>query len=182
MSRKSTHTRAQPQNFADEQASNTYDAQDLLNLRRTIQQSIAPEVDAESDEEEVTVEDAPSSEEEVEEKENMPPQSAWNEHTHGPPPPHFTEQCGSNLPRHRTMTELGYLRCFLPDSLIATIATNTTLYAASKEAAAGWATTSEEVWSFISVYIFMGIVSLPSFPHVVGAGMEAAVRRQRLLS
>ena len=65
----------------------------------------------------MTVEDAPSSEEEDEEKENMPPQSAWNEHTHDPPPPHFTEQCGSNLPHHRTMTELGYLRCFLPDSV-----------------------------------------------------------------
>ena len=59
------------------------------------------------------------------------------------------------------MTELGYLQCFLTPALISTIANNTNLYAASKGAPAGWATSAEEVWLFIAVHIFMGIVDLP---------------------
>jgi hypothetical protein len=56
---------------------------------------------------------------------------------------------------------LGYFQCFLTPSLVDTIATNTNLYAKSKRAPAGWATTSAEVWLFISVHIFMGIIDLP---------------------
>jgi hypothetical protein len=59
------------------------------------------------------------------------------------------------------MSEMGYLQCFLTPSLISTIATNTNLYATSKQAPAGWATTPEEVWLCIAVHIFMGIVELP---------------------
>jgi predicted acetyltransferase len=58
------------------------------------------------------------------------------------------------------MTEMGYLQCFLTPSLISTIAHNTNLYAASKHAPAGWATSAEEVWLFIAVHIYMGIVDL----------------------
>ena len=56
---------------------------------------------------------------------------------------------------------MGYLQCFLPPSLISTIATNTNLFATFKQAPAGWATTPEEVWSFVTVNIFMGIIKLP---------------------
>jgi hypothetical protein len=161
MSRRSTRTRAQPQSLADEQATHAYHAQDRANLRRALQESVESDVDAGSDEEALPADDSSSSESEDEEKENIPPQSAWSEHTHDIHHEPFTGQCASNLPRHREMTELGYLRCFLPDSLIATITTNTNLYATSKQAPAGWATTPEEMWMFISVYIFMGIVNLP---------------------
>ena len=84
------------------------------------------------------------------------------EHTHDIRLPPFTEQPASNLPRHRVLTEMGYLQCFLTPSLIATIATNTNLYAAFKGAPAGWATTPAEVWLFIAIHIFLGIVHLPS--------------------
>ena len=56
---------------------------------------------------------------------------------------------------------MGYFQCFLPHTLISTIATNTNLYATFKEAPAGWATTPEEVWLFIAVHIYMGIIDLP---------------------
>ena len=75
--------------------------------------------------------------------------------------PSFTDHTGSNLPRNRAHSERGYLQCFLPPSLISTIATNTNLYAAFKQAPAGWATTPEEIWRFIAVHIYMGIIGLP---------------------
>jgi hypothetical protein len=159
--RRSTRTTAQPQSFADEQFTHQYHAEELASLRRSLQESAESDVDDGSDEETVHVDVANSSESEDEEKENIPPQSSWSQHTHDVHHMPFTGQCGSNLPRHREETELGYLRCFLPDSLIATITINTNLYATSKQAPAGWATTPGEVWMFISVYIFMGIVNLP---------------------
>jgi hypothetical protein len=65
---------------------------------------------------------------------------------------------------------MGYLQCFLPPSLIATIATNTNLYAAFKQAPAGWSTTPEELWLFIAVHIFLGIIELPDL-HMYWEGM-----------
>ena len=66
-----------------------------------------------------------------------------------------------------------------PRPLVDTIATNTNLYAQFKQAPAGWATTSAEVWRFIAAHIFMGIIDLPylhmyweegvSQPYVVNA-------------
>jgi hypothetical protein len=161
MSRRSTRVPAQPHRLADEQASHQYQAQDLLDLRRVMEQSLAPDMDSESDEEAPPDDESSSSEEEEEEKENVPPQSSWTEHTQDIKLPPCTEQPASNLPRHCVRTELGCLQCFLPPSLIATVATSTNLYAAFKQAPTGWATTPEEVWLFIAVHIFMGIVHLP---------------------
>jgi len=124
--------------------------------------SLAPEVEDESDEETDPIEELEEEEEEEEEKENIPPAPAWVDGTHTIAPPQFTEQCASNLPRHREETELGYLRCFLSDTLIDIITANTNLYAKSKQAPAGWATTSAEVWMFIAVHIFMGVCELPN--------------------
>jgi hypothetical protein len=162
MLRRSTRIRAHPQNLADEQVSHHIQAQDLLDLRRATEQSLGPDMTSESEEEVQSVDDVSSSEDEEEEKENIPPHYAWADHTHDVRLPPFTIQPASNLPRQRLRTEFGYLQCFLPSSLISTIATNTNLYAASKHAPAGWATTPEEVWLFISVHIFMGIIDLPS--------------------
>ena len=67
-----------------------------------------------------------------------------------------------------------YLQCFLPPSLISTIATNTNLYATSKQAPAGWATSAEEMWLFIAVHIFMGIVDLPYLHMYWEAGWRQA--------
>jgi hypothetical protein len=170
MSRRSTRVPAQPLRLAEEQASHRYQAQDLLDLRRAAEQSLVPEVDTESDEEAPPAAASSSSEEEGDEKENVSPNSSWEEHTQDIKLPPFTEQPASNLPRHRVLTEMGYLQCFLTPSLIATIAANTNLYAAFKQAPAGWATTPEEIWLFIAVHIFMGIVPLP-YLHMYWEGL-----------
>lgn len=161
MSRRSSRIPAQPHRLADEQASHRYDAQELADLRRARELSLAYDVDSESDEETPPDDECSSSEDEEEEKENTPPHAPWVEQTHQPVSRPFTDQPASNLPRRHLSTEMDYLQCFLPPSLIATIATNTNLYAVSKHAPAGWATTPEEVWLFIAVHIFMGIIDLP---------------------
>lgn len=164
MSRRSSRTRAQPQSLADEQVTHRYHAQDLADLRRATQLSLQPDCPSDSEEEEVGTGEASSSEEEEDEKENTPPHSQWVKQNHPITLPPFIIDPGSTLPRHRVMSEMGYLQCFLTPSLVSTIATNTNLYATSKQAPAGWATTADEVWLFIAVHIFMGIVDLPSLP------------------
>ena len=162
--RRSARIPAKPLLLADEQAAHRYHTQEIADLRRATEQSLAPDVDADSDEEEPPEVTVSSSEEEEEEKENAPPHSQWADKTHDVTRPRFTDHPGSNLPGHREHTELGYLRCFLPDTLIATITASTNLYATTKGAPAGWSTTPAEVWLFIAVHIFMGIIDLPNLP------------------
>jgi hypothetical protein len=162
ISRRSTRTRARPQSLADEQVTYRYHEQDLARLRTVTRLSLEPDCSSESEEEAEEDNEASASEEEEENKENIPPPSEWADHTSHITLPPFTVPSCSVLPRHRAMTEMGYLQCFLTQEMVSTIATNTNLYAASKQAPAGWATTAEEVWLFIAVHIFMGIVVLPS--------------------
>jgi hypothetical protein len=163
MSRRSIRATAQPQSLADEQATHRYHQQDLLDLRRALQQSLQPDDDSDSDEEALPVDEGSSSEEEEDEKENIPPHSAWTTQTHSIIVHPFTMPYGSNLPRLHLMSEMGYLQCFLTPALLSTTATNTNLYAQSKQASAGWSTSAEELWLFIAVRICMGIVVLPSW-------------------
>lgn len=159
--RRSARIPAQPHSLADEQAGHRYLAQDLHDLRRATLQSLEADVTSESDEETPADEEVSSSEEEEEPQENAAPHAPWVEQTHSITRPPFPIAAASILPRYRQSTELGYLECFLPPTLIATIATNTNLYAASKQAPAGWATTPGEVWLFIAVHLYMGIIDLP---------------------
>ena len=160
--RRSARSRTQPHRLAEEQATHRIHAQKIADLRRATVESLRPDVSDESDEEAPPDVEASSSEEEGEEKENVTPHAPWVEQTHDIHRPPCTEHPSSNLPRHREHTEFGYLRCFLPDTLISTIATNTNLYATSKGAPPGWATTPAEIWRFISVHIYMGIIDLPN--------------------
>jgi Transposase IS4 len=160
--RRSTRVTAQPPSLADEQFTRQYHAREALDRRRAIRRSLQSDQSSDSEEDVGADDEASSSEEEEEEKENIPPHSRWSDHTHHITLPPFIVHSCSVLPRHRPMTEMGYLQCFLTQEVVSLIATNTNLYAASKHAPAGWATTAEEVWLFIAVHIFMGIVDLPS--------------------
>jgi len=145
MSRRSIRTTAPPQSFADEQATHRYHAQDLLHLRRALQQSLESEEDSDSDEEAAAVEDGSSSEEEEEEKENIPPHLAWTTDTHPIVVHEFSMPYGSNLPRRCEISEMGYFQCFLTTSLLSTIAVNTNLHAQSKQVPVGRSTSAEEL-------------------------------------
>ena len=159
--RRSARVPAQPQRLADDQAGIRIHEQELADLRAAALRSIEPDVASESDEETAEVTESSASESEEEEGENTAPHAPWAPQTHAITRPPFTALPASVLPRHRQPTELGYLQCFLPPSLVDTIATNTNLYAAFKQAPPGWATTPAEVWRFIAVHLFMGIIELP---------------------
>jgi hypothetical protein len=130
-------------------------------VRRARQESLSFDHTDTSDEEGLGEAEVSSSEEEEEGKENIPPQSAWSRHTTAVHLPYYNIPVETKLPRHHDTSVLGYVQCFLTRELVSTIATNTNLYAVSKQAPAGWTTSTEEVWRFIAARIFMGIIDLP---------------------
>ena len=65
------------------------------------------------------------------------------------------------LPRNRARTELGYLRCFITDTLADIMVVNTNAYAQSLAASPPFVTDAAEMWRFIAARIRMGIAPLP---------------------
>ena len=161
---RSNRVRSQPARYADQQASYAVHEADAAIMRRAQQLSLQCDDPDESDEDAVEIVGYSSSEDESDEKENISPNSAWTQQTHDIRLPSFNLPSGPNLPRNRIRSELGYLQCFLTEELVSIIATNTNLYARSKHVAAEWSTSAAEIWRFIGVHIFMGIVDLPSVP------------------
>jgi hypothetical protein len=159
--RRSSRVRAQPESYADQQAAYTLHAIEQAEVRRARQESLSFDHTDTSDEEGLGEAEVSSSEEEEEGKENIPPQSAWSRHTTAVHLPYYNIPVETKLPRHHDTSVLGYVQCFLTRELVSTIATNTNLYAVSKQAPAGWTTSTEEVWRFIAARIFMGIIDLP---------------------
>jgi hypothetical protein len=160
--RRSDRVRARPEAYADQQAGYLAHEEERALLNRAQRESQQCDV-AESNEEESSEDEASSSSEEEEEgTENTSPNSEWSTDTHHVKLPPFSELFGSRLPRDRSHTILAYVQHFITEELAATIATNTNLYAASKQATAWVPTTTAEVWRFLAVHIFMGIVDLPS--------------------
>ena len=62
---------------------------------------------------------------------------------------------------HHVSTELGFFQCMLTEQTVADIATNSTANAHNKGWPATWQTSAAEIWLFIAVHIYMGIVRLP---------------------
>ena len=67
------------------------------------------------------------------------------------------------LSRHRHKSELGYLRCFITDTLIDIMVLNTNAYAITRQASPTFVTDAAEMWRFIAARVRMGIVRLPEF-------------------
>jgi hypothetical protein len=65
------------------------------------------------------------------------------------------------LPRNRDRSELGYVSCFLTDTLIDIIVTSTNAYALSLQASPAFTTDAAEMWRYIAARIRMGIARLP---------------------
>jgi hypothetical protein len=161
MSRRSTRARAAPLSLAEEQAGRQLVAQELLDLRRAMLQSLQPDIDDDSDEEPVDDSSSSSSSDDEDEKENVPPPSSWSKVCNPVSAPPLSVASAAQLPLHHVNTELGFFQCLLTEQAVAAIATHTTAYAHSKGAPATWKTSAEEIWLFIAVHIFMGIVDLP---------------------
>ena len=127
------------------------------HARETVQYDSASDSDESEGEEKVDS----SSEEEVDEKENTPPAPQWTTDMHSVTHPPCDAHPTVVLDRNRDQSELGYLRCFLLDSLIDSIAANTVAYSQQRRANPPFTTDAPEVWRFIAAHIRMGIVVLP---------------------
>jgi len=110
--------------------------------------TIEPDVEDDSDEEPVDVDDVPAAEEEDEEKENLPPPASWSKQCNNITCPPLTVPSGPQLPVHHAVTEMDFFQCMLTPQTVQTIAANTTAYAHSKGATQAWTTSAEELWLF----------------------------------
>jgi hypothetical protein len=123
--------------------------------------TIQPDVEDDSDEEPIDVDDAPVEGDVEEQKENLPPPSSWSKACTNIVCPPLTVPSGPQLPVHHAVSELDFFHCMLPQQTLQTIAANTTAYAHHKGATPTWTTSVEDLWLFIAVHIFMGINDLP---------------------
>jgi Transposase IS4 len=162
MSRQSQRQRAAPHRLEDEQATMHYLALESTDMRRAATYSLHSDDDSGSDEEAIDIDSSTSSDDSADEKENIPPPSSWSTITHSPILPQFTYPTGPELPRPPPTTEMGFLQLLLTDATLEIIATNTNHYAHVKGMLSSWHTTKEELWLFIAVHLYMGIVPLPS--------------------
>ena len=120
--------------LADEQAWRQFQRLEALEIERAIRE--AAETVEPSDSSENELADGEVSDEEEEQKarpsrENTPP---WSQELSDVHTPVCTATPLVLLPRHRVRTELGFLQCFIDQSLIDIIVTNTNLYAAARQA------------------------------------------------
>jgi hypothetical protein len=147
--------------YADEQALRHFQQQEALEIARTIRNAEPTVEPSDSDEHELEEGERSASdcdEESPSDDENRPP---WTRQLHDVHPPACTAIPLVLLPRHRVVTELGFLQCFIDPALIDTFVTNTNMYAAARQAVAWVDVTTEELWRYLAVRIRQGIVVLP---------------------
>jgi len=133
-------------------------------VRSALIHSTQPDVDDSSDEEPIDIDEADSSDEHADEKENTPPSSSWSRTCSSVVCPPLSVPSGPQLPVHHLASEMDFFQQMLTLQTIETIASNTTAYAHSKGMSDTWKTSAEEMWLFIAVHIYMGIVPLPRAP------------------
>jgi hypothetical protein len=144
-----------------EQAGRLRVTEQVHQLRLHTIVTIAPDVEDDSDEEPIDVDDVPAAEEEKDGEENAPLPSSWSKTCNSIVCPPLTVPSGPQLPVHHAVSEMDFFHCLLTQQTLQTIAANTTAYAHHKGAAQTWTTSVEELWLFVAVHIFMGIVHLP---------------------
>ena len=158
--RRSERERVPPQSIAQEMQYRQLQAENLALMRRLAREPLQYDSASDSDECETEPEDDPSADEEEEGKENVAPASDWLSETHNITLPPCTAHAAVVLPRHREHTELGYFRCFVPDTLIDMMVSNTNAYAQQRGATPPFVTDGPEMWRFIAARIRIGIARL----------------------
>ena len=145
----------------NEQVGRLQATEQLGQLRLHTLATIGPDVEDDSDEEPIDIDDVPAAEEEKKEEENLPLPSSWSKECAGIVCPTLTVPSSAQLPVHHAISEMDFFHCLLTQQTLQTIAANTTAYAHHKGAAQTWTTSAEELWLFIAAHIAMGIVHLP---------------------
>lgn len=159
--RRGERTRTQAPSLAAEMGYRRLQEADQALMRRLGREHLQYDTASDSDTSEGEPEGDPSSDEEVEAKENTPPTTRWSLGTNSINSNVCTAHATLALPRDREHSELGYLRCFMLDTLIEIMVSSTNAYAQSLRASPPFVTDAAEMRRFMAVRIRMGIVRLP---------------------
>jgi hypothetical protein len=144
----------------DEQANIYYHAQELLDLRRALAASTIVESDEILIEDTTLISDISEEEQEEEKKENTLP---WSKNIRDIIIPQFTTPTGKQHEARYATTASQLLQLFLPYTLVNQFVACTTSHARAFGEQNNWCTTPEELYAFIAIHIFMGIVKLPNW-------------------
>ena len=168
--RRSVRERAPFRSEYERQAWDQHHERTAAEVQRAIRQATPTAEASDSDEKELPYGEASESEEEEKGQSNKENTPQWSQQLHDMHPPICTVDPTPALPRHGIVTQLDYLRCFIDQTLIDTIVTNTNLYAISRQAVAWVPVTTEELWRYLAIRIRQGIVVLPHLHYYWQAG------------
>ena len=162
--RRSSRIPGRPFRYDEEQLSLQLQQQEEREIQRALQESLTLDDEESTDEETPLVDE--EDEEEEEEKEQVVAQTdaGWTTAMHGIVLPPFTAPSGPVGLLRSVQTPLSFFQLFLPLSLMEYVAECTNEYAAFKGARDWDPTNAAELYSFIGVLIYMGIVPLPRLP------------------
>jgi hypothetical protein len=135
---------------------------EAADVRRCISQSLE-ESDSEGDLDSSAASDdeGTSDAEEEEEKKEGPDPAVWSSVKSVIAAPIFAGVASPSRRAQRAASPLEFLQLFLPRSIMQQHAEWTTVYARRHGAELTWHTTPAELYAFIGVHIYMGIVALP---------------------
>lgn len=136
-------------------------AAQLAALRRLSHQRQREADLADTEVEGTSVDECSAMEEEGVVDHNADPNPQWVEGSTDVTLPAWHPHRFCTLPIDPDPTALGYVQCFILPSIIDTMVASTNQYAVLHGAPAGWATNAAELWLFIDVNLFMGLVKLP---------------------
>ena len=135
MSSVTTPTTARVDLSIAEQLSRQRTTEELQQLRLHTIATVEPDVEDDSDEEPIHVDDAAAADEVEEEKENVPLSSSWSKTCSSIVCPALTVPSGPQLPVNHAVSEMDFFHCLLTQQTLQTIAANSTAYAHHKGAA-----------------------------------------------
>jgi hypothetical protein len=162
--RRSDRISSQPSRYDEEQRSLQLQQQEERELRRALQESLDLD-DAESTDEELApLEESPEEAEEEIKEPTLQSDGGWTTTMHGIVLPPFAGPFGPVGLLRSVQTPLDFLLLFLSSSLMDYVAECTNEYAAFKGAMDWVPTNASELYCFIAMLIYMGIVPLPRLP------------------
>jgi hypothetical protein len=160
--RRSARVSAPPLSLAEEQAVAVLSRREAADVRRSIAQSL---VDSESegdlDSDAASDDEGAGDAEQEEEKEEEPDAAGWSAVKSVIAAPIFAGAASPSRRAQRAASPLEFLQLFLPRALMQQHAHWTTAYARQHGAELTWQTTAGEMYAFLGVHIYMGIVALP---------------------
>jgi hypothetical protein len=169
--RRSTRVSQQPLTLAEEQAISVLSRREEADVRRSMAQSLEESESEDDLDSDAASDDEGASDAAEEEEENEEPDPAgWNRVKSVIAAPLFLAAAAPSRRAQRAASPLEFLQLFLPRALMQQHAHWTTVYARQHGAELTWRTTPAELYAFLGVHIYMGIVALPRL-HMYWSGL-----------